>query len=376
MITLRYKPLKSGNFSLYFDKYSTDSNGFKKRQYEFLNLQVSKDYSKTKNILASDKETMLLAEDIRSKRELELVGEIRGVQPRQKATHISLIDYLDETYHKYHDERLRTVIGHLKNFTNGSPVLFSDVTAEWLAEFNSYLISHVSQNGSFSYLKILKARLNDAFKANLIARNPFDKFKLPTLQESQRTTLDIAEVKQLVATPFDSHPHVRWAFLFSCFTGLRISDLKELRWDNIIEEPVDGSMQYIMQIRTVKMQHETGKLLRVPLTDSAVKLLEIMKTEPNLSGKIFEKLPTERNARNLLKLWAAKAGLKKDIHFHVGRHSFATICLTSGIDIYTVSKLLGHTDISTTEIYAKIVDEKKRREIMKLPVLNKFKENI
>jgi integrase len=370
MITLRYKPLKSGNYSLYFDIYSSDSNGFKKRQYEFLNLQVAKDYSKIKNILTSDRDTMLLVEDIRSKRELELVGEIRGVKPRQRATHKSLIDYLDEMYYKNHDGGLQTLIFHLKNFTCGSPVLFSDVTADWLAEFNDYLITHVSQNGSYGYLKTLKARLNDAFREDLITRNPFEKFKLPTLQEPERITLDSEEVKTLVKTPFESHPHLRWAFLYSCFTGLRISDLKELRWDNIIEEQTEvGTIEYIMQIRPVKNQKESGKLLRVPLTGSACKVLEELKMETNLSGKIFEKLPSERNGRNLLKLWSAKAGLKKDIHFHVGRHTFATICLTSGIDIYTVSKLLGHTDISTTEIYAKIIDEKKRKEILKLPVL-------
>ena len=370
MITLRYKPLKSGNYSLYFDIYSSDSNGFKKRQYEFLNLRVAKDYSKIKNILAGDKDTMLLVEDIRSKRELELVGEIRGVKPRQKATHISLIDYLDETYHKYHDERLRTVILHLKNFTRGNPVLFSDVTADWLAGLNDYLVTHVSQNASFSYLKILKARLNDAFREDLITRNPFEKFKLPTLHETQRITLDSEEVRTLVKTSLESHPHLRWAFLYSCFTGLRISDLQELRWDNIIEEQTgDGVIEYIMQIRPVKNQKESGKLLRVPLTDSACKVLGELRKETNLSGKIFERLPSERNGGDLLKLWAARAGLKKDIHFHVGRHTFATICLTSGIDIYTVSKLLGHTDISTTEIYAKIIDEKKRKEILKLPVL-------
>jgi integrase len=313
---------------------------------------------------------MLLVEDIRSKRELELVGEIRGVKPRQRATHKSLIDYLDEMYYKNHDGGLQTLIFHLKNFTCGSPVLFSDVTADWLAEFNDYLITHVSQNGSYGYLKTLKARLNDAFREDLITRNPFEKFKLPTLQEPERITLDSEEVKTLVKTPFESHPHLRLAFLFSCFTGLRISDLKELRWDDIKEEQTSTEeLERYMQIRPAKMQKLTGKILRVPLTDSACKVLDVIKEEPNLSGKIFERLPSERNARNLLKLWGAKSGVKKDIHFHAARHSFATICLTSGMDIYTVSKLLGHSDIATTEIYAKIIDEKKRKEILKLPVL-------
>jgi integrase len=244
------------------------------------------------------------------------------------------------------------------------------VTPEWLDEFNSYLLLRVSNNGSLSYLSILRARLNDAYIEDLISRNPFKKYKLPTKHEIPRVTLEIDEVTMLVKTPFDSHPHLRLAFLFSCFTGLRISDLKELRWDDIKEEQTTiEELELYMQIRPAKMQKQTGKILRVPLTDSACKVLDEVKTEPNLSGKIFERLPSERNARNLLKLWGAKSGVKKDIHFHAARHSFATICLTSGMDIYTVSKLLGHSDIATTEIYAKIIDEKKRKEILKLPVL-------
>ena len=176
------------------------------------------------------------------------------------------------------------------------------------------------------------------YKENLISRNPFSKFKLPTKHEIPRLTLDIEEVSRLVKTPFESHPHLRLAFLFSCFTGLRISDLKELRWSNIIEEQTpQGELERYMQIRPVKLQNQTGKLLRVPLTDSACKVLEILQAEPNVSGKIFELLPSERNACNLLKLWGAKAGLQKEIHFHAARHSFATICLTSGMDITSVS---------------------------------------
>lgn len=370
MIKLRYKPLSSGDYSLYLDIYSSDTSGHKKRQYEFLSLQVSKDYSKTKNILVTDRETIILAEDIRAKRELALVGEIRGVKPKQTSSHKSLITYLNESYYKFHDERLRTVIQHIKSFTDGQDVLFSEVTPEWLDEFKSYLLLRISNNGCLSYMSILKARLNDAYKENIISRNPFSRIKLPTKHEIPRVTLDIDEVALLVKTPFYSHPHIRLAFLFSCFTGLRVSDLQELRWNNIVEEQtINGEKEQYMQIRPVKMQNLTGKLLRVPLTDSACKVLEVLKAEPNMSGKIFERLPSERNARSLLKLWAAKAGLKKDIHFHAARHSFATICLTSGMDIYTVSKLLGHSKISTTEIYAKIIDEKKRSEVQKLPVL-------
>jgi integrase len=371
MITLRYKPLKSGRYSLYLDIYTSDDKGNKKRQYEFLKRQVSKDYSKVKNILAEDKTTLDIAEEIRRKRELEVTGEINGIKTRLSYNNYhSVTGYLDGVFFKTGNEQIKTLLYHLKRYTDNEGVSFRELDTVWLNEFNDYLVKNVSQNTAVNYMKIFRARVKDAFRQDIITKNPFDKFEMSRKLESERTTLDTAEVEKLIDTPFPSHPHLRLGFLFSCFTGLRASDIYALRWQDVLKEnDAEGNLFYQLDIRPIKTRKSTGKILKTPLTHAAVEVLEELENERGIDDKVFGKLPSNRNARDLLKLWAARAGIKKNVYFHAARHTFATLSLTYGMDIYSVSKLLGHTDIRNTEIYAKIVDEKKRTEIQKLPVL-------
>lgn len=371
MIKLRYKPLKTGKYSIYLDIYSADEQGNRKRQYEFLKLQVSKDYSKIKNVLTEDRNYVDLAEGIRSKRELELVGDIKGLKVRQKTTLLSFKDFLTKYQRKNNDFRIKSLQFHLNNFTQASDLLFVDITTEWLIRFQEYLSLVVSHNTVYNYLKMLRARLNDALRQDIITINPFDKFEMPRCYEVKRTTLDYEEVQKLIDTPFPSHPHVRLAFLFSCYTGLRVSDVENLKWKDITEVKDKKASETIhyLSIMPVKTKNTSGKILQVPITDSAIAILKDIKNEKSKSEKVFYNLPTGRNTRNLIKIWGAKAGIKKNMHFHIARHTFATISLTYGIDIYTVSKLLGHQSLRNTEVYAKIVDEKKRLEIQKLPLL-------
>ena len=370
MIQLRYKNLKSGKYSLYLDIFSKDDQGNQKRQYEFLKLYTKKDYSKLKNIIADDRNIVDLAEDIRKKREMELAGEIKGLRTKQRTTHQSALEYIRNYQKKTGDTHATSLLYHLNLFTEGQDIRFMDITPEWLTRFLEYFSTRVSHNTGKNYLKMLRARIMDAYRQDIININPFEKFDMPHELETRRTTLDAEEVKQLVATPFPSHPHVRLVFLFSCFTGLRVSDCEALQWSDISEETdPKGKRVHFLNIRPIKTQTTSGKILKVPLTESALAVLDEVRKEKNQSETVFCDFPTPRNARNLLKLWAARAKIKKNVHFHVARHSFATISLTYGMDIYTVSKLLGHVNLRHTEIYAKIVDEKKRHEIQKLPTL-------
>jgi integrase len=371
MITLRYKKLKTGKYSLYLDIYTTDDKGNPMRQYEFLKLQVSKDYSKIKNILSEDRENMDLATEIHRKRELEIIGELNGVKARLGYKgHLPVITYLESILQKTGNQRIKTLLYHLKHYMDNEKLTFGELDTTWLCEFKDYLVTNVSQNATVNYLKMFRARVKDAFRQDVITKNPFDKFEMPRELESERTTLDATEVEKLIATPFPSHPHLRLGFLFSCFTGLRVSDIYALRWQDVLKEKdAEGTPVYYLNIRPIKTQKSSGKIVKLPLTRAAVEVLEEMETGRGLDDKVFDKLPTDRNARNLLKLWVARAGIKKNVYFHAARHTFATLSLTYGMDIYSVSKLLGHTDIRNTEIYAKIVDEKKRQEIQKLPVL-------
>ncbi|HEY4784967.1 MAG TPA: phage integrase SAM-like domain-containing protein, partial [Bacteroidales bacterium] len=162
MITLRYKKLKTGKYSLYLDIYTTDDKGNKKRQYEFLKLQVSKDYNKIKNILLDDRDNMDLAEDIRRKRELEVTGELRGVKARMGYSgHLSVTEYLESVYYKTGNERIKTLLYHLKRYTDSEKLFFNDVDTVWLNEFKDYLVTTVSQNAAVNYMKLFRARVKD-----------------------------------------------------------------------------------------------------------------------------------------------------------------------------------------------------------------------
>jgi len=369
MIQLRYKPLKSGKYSLYLDIYSNDKSGNQRREYEFLKLYVSKDYSKIKNIASEDKDSMQKAEYILKARSLEVSGEINGLKVRQKGSGESLTGYLDALYNRYGDRHVLTLINTIKEYVGKKDILFSAITPSWLDDFKEHLLRNVSQNTANGYLSLLRAKV---IQAEEVDKGVFTKFKMPQMQETTPTTLEAWEVEALARTPYPQHPHLRLAFLFSCFTGLRKSDIYNLLWSEISHDRgKSGAECYYMNLKPLKTQKTTGKILKVPLTSAAIAILEELKKEGVKSGKVFDRLPSDRNACTLLKIWAAKAGIKKNVHFHAGRHSFATIGLTYGIDIYSVSKLLGHSNVRTTERYAKMVDEKKRVEVKKLPTLSK-----
>ena len=153
----------------------------------------------------------------------------------------------------------------------------------------------------------------------------------------------------MIATPFFNEP-VRRAYLFSCFCGLRISDIRKLRWRDI---STSGGQWHVSVVMT-----KTSNPVYIPLSSQAVKWL------PEHEGYapedlVFKGLPNEGNLCVNLRNWAEKAGVKKNVTFHTARHTCAVILLTLGADIYTVSKILGHRSVRATQVYARIVDRKK-----------------
>lgn len=370
MITLRYKPLKSGKYSLYLDVFTTDSNGNRDRHFEFLKLYTLKDYRKVKNIVQEDRNTVDLAESIKRKRELELIGELNGLQVNQKTTNRSLLEYLDSYYRKTGNKTTRSITNNIMKFVGGAEPSLSDVTPEWLQQWCEFMETTVTKNSAHEYLSVLRTRLNEAVRQKIISKSPFKRFDMPRKSETKKTTMELDEVQKLIDTPLPEYPHIRYAFLFSCFSGLRISDCLALTWDEIISETdEEGRNVFFLLLHPLKTLNTSGKLLKVPLTESAVLVLNEIRDENNFSKKVFCRLPKHTVIGYKLTEWAAVAGIEKHMHFHVARHTFATLCLTYGMDIYTVSKLLGHVRLKDTEIYAKIVDEKKRMEVKKLPTL-------
>jgi len=194
--------------------------------------------------------------------------------------------------------------------------------------------------------------LNHAVKHNILIKNPA-RFVSTPKKRIDREYLLIDEIKLLVSTE-SYHPHITNAFLFSCFTGLRISDIRNLTWDNI----KNYKLEYV--------QKKTGIAQKIKISKSALDLL-IEQKKITKGIRVFEVPRSDSNSNKHLKEWVKRAGIKKHITFHCSRHTFATLCLTSDIDLYTVSKLLGHTDIKNTQIYGKLIDKKKDEAIDKLP---------
>ena len=183
------------------------------------------------------------------------------------------------------------------------------------------------------------------FKPILMQRsNPIEQ------KESIRAVLTIEEINKLVKT--DCHnPVLKRAALFSCLTGLRFSDILKLTWNEIEFIPDKG---YILKYR----QKKTDSPEVLPISEQAVSLCG-KRMEP--SAKVFDGLTYSAYENKHLYQWLAAAGITKDISFHNFRHSFATLQISEGTDIYTVSKMLGHKNISTTQIYSKVVDDMKRK---------------
>ena len=175
----------------------------------------------------------------------------------------------------------------------------------------------------------------------------FGRVKKP---ESKRQFLTIEEVKLLIATECRNKT-VKQAYLFSCYCGLRLSGMETLCWKDIICN--DG--RYM--IATV--QQKTSTPIYTPLSQNAVKWLPERKPDNNDETLVFAELPSRPTTNKILKQWVEKAGIDKKITYHTSRHTFGTMMMTVGADLYTTCKLMGHADVRTTQIYAKIVDSKK-----------------
>jgi integrase len=233
-------------------------------------------------------------------------------------------------------------------------------------EYTTSKGTRLSQKTCFDILGELRTALNVAIREELIEVNPItlisssEKFK-PI--EHMREYLTIEELKQLIATPC-KHEVVKNAFLFACNCGLRLGDVASLTWDDIKR---DGE-HWTIATRVAKTQ----RLIYNPLPAQALKWLPKRGRGAKRDSKVFQGLHPETVNTHISK-WASDAGItNKNVTFHVSRHTYATTLLTLGADIYTVSKLLGHTSIRHTQRYAKIVNKLKDDAVAKLDNLDEI----
>jgi integrase len=268
---------------------------------------------------------------------------------------------------------------NLKKFAGKQPVPFTKVNSMWLKEFEKYMLKHISNNTTINYFKAITGALNEAVAEKIINRNPWhdiSRSKRLKMKDVFRSSFTIEQLQLLANTPTKINKQYKQAYFFSCFTGLRWSDINPLRWDEIISKEIDGETNYFLYFQ----QEKTEAIEYLPMSDNAIDIFKERKRESINEVKspyVFPQIKDTGDKRNsysrvshALKMWAKKAGIDpKKLHFHSGRHSFATNVLESSADgdLYTVSKLLGHKSITTTQIYAKVRDNRKQNAVKALP---------
>ena len=382
-VRIRFKQLSNGNQSIYLEYYTGDVIRKEnyvggKRKYEFLKLYLIPE--RTREDKAKNEATLALAKAIQSKRIVEVQNDAHGFKNTNKSR-VNLLDYLENIGKQSAEQGsrnyARTVLNTVRalKLFRGDYIAFRDVDKEFLSEFTDYLRQmpkaskygvlktggRLSNNSVVSYYGTLRTAINRAYKEGIITVNPTKEFDFASKvrqEPSRREYLTIDELKTLINTEC-RHEIVKRAFLFSCLCGLRVSDIRKLRWCDLQRSGGRVRIEITMQ--------KTKEPLYLPISDEALKWLP-ERGEANDGNFIFP-LTHEGTVNDTLQHWAKVAGITKHISFHVARHTHATMMLTLGADLYTVSKLLGHKNIATTQIYAKIVDKKKEEAIGLIPNL-------
>lgn len=363
-VRLRQRVMATGNVSLYLDIYI---NG--KRSYEYLHLYLVPEKNKADK--AKNKETLQFAEAIKAKRIVELRNKEYGFKNHEEKN-VFFFDYFLSLTEKKNGSR-RTgdkanwyaCYHHLRIFEKNERITLADITPLWIEKFKEYLdkdatlISNndkrLSHNTKGAYFNKLKNCINNAFDDEIISSNPMQKIKGFKDEESMRMYLTLDEVKKLAKTDC-MKPRIKDMFLFSCLTGLRWSDVIQIQWGDVQKQ---GNYTRII----FRQQKTKGQEYLDINTEASLLMGE--RKEPN--ENVFTPACSALYANIVIKKWVKAAGIEKKITFHCARHTFATLMLDLGTDIYTVSKLLGHSNIATTQIYAKVLDKNKQKAVSNIP---------
>lgn len=362
-VKLRQRLLKTGNTSLYLDIYVKG-----RRKCEHLNLYLIPERSREDK--AKNRETLRLADAIRAKRVVEVQNDRYGFE-RSKQSELKFLDYFQSVMQRKlkegamrQDLHWRSTLVHLSEYCLPTMTM-QDVTKEFIQGFREYLMNNarnrktgapLAQYSQMAYFSCFRACINQAYRDEIITSNPNVQVTRINAEEVERNYLTLEELRTMAATPFDENDTFRRAFLFSCLTGLRKSDVHRLRWGDVHQQ---GEFT-----RIIFRQKKTRGQEYIDINPQAA---ELMGTRRGDNDAVFANFRENGNDRRYLTKWLARAGITKKITFHCARHTFAVMMIDLGADIYTVSKLLGHRSIKTTQIYAKILDKKKQAAAMMIP---------
>lgn len=338
--------MPSGNISLYLDIYHKGV-----RTYEYLRLYLSP--GKDRDVKEKNRETMMLAEAICAKRLVEVRNGQYGFKTTQAVSLREYVQRIIEAKNGSTKRRYTALSNILAGYCRPSMML-TDITPAWFTGFLAHLGKQgYARNTLAVYVATMRYIVNQAHREGLLPTNPIANIKGVGYEETNRTYLTIEEVRKLVKTPCDNEVTKR-AFLFGCLTGLRHCDIRSLTWADVHEQ--DGYTRIIFRQRKTHGQE---------YLDISEQAATLMGERGSDDAPVFP-LMSWNAVRLHLKEWVKRAKISKHVTFHASRHTFAVMML-SVTDIYTVSKLLGHRELSTTQVYAKVLDKAKREAVDNMP---------
>lgn len=375
-VRIRYRKTSEG-YTAYLDIYQ-----FGKRSYQYPRITLSSDYShplldnegkviidtngkkKFPKPTPEDKVKLEILDKLRLQRELE-IKNLEYNFADANLVHANFLEYAFAQTEGKSKAHYSYCIWKKLGECFGAVIPIKSIGVTMVRKFLDYLksLGTLNENTRNTYYNALVALLNKAKRDRLIPENPCDmlsRTEKPKLIEGNRCYLTFEELESLNAlAPLQYNHQIKEAFLFDCLTGLRFSDLIKIRYQDI----VDGVLRY-RQKKSVRDFHY------LPLSEQAQAILSTLDEDPKKEYCFWQlrKISVSTSLKVLHK-WISKSIIRKHVTWHVGRHTFATMLLTFGNDIYTVSKLLGHGSVKITERYGKIINQKKIEAVNSIPTL-------
>lgn len=330
----------------------------KKQWRESTGLTVSTDKGQNREI-------MKLAEVLRSKREAQMVCAVNGLADNTRGQML-LSQYITDMVKDKMDtakKQMLKVLPYINKY--GADVKINAINRKYVEDVKTQFLREKnlkSENTKSLYFCLFKNAIHCAVREGLLPTDPTDGVQGIKTHDGNRQYLTADEINTLYKTKIKMGRYrddIRAAFLLAILTGLRISDLRALRWHNINAD--------VPQI--VKQQKKTNEYVYIPIQSAVLDAIGYDDGLPK-DEFVFPRLAAAADiahTNRYIKAWAEAAGIRKVVTWHVARHTYATLLIESGADIYTVQRLLGHTNVSTTQKYAKVSDKKKTAAVAALP---------
>ena len=373
-ISLKQKTLKDGRISLYIEYYKGSSTNLEGkrihlRDFEYLKMYLYSEPKSTKE-RNENKETLALADNVLTIRKTEYIQGKYDLKDTIKSKRLFLNFFADLTEEKQKQDSSNnygnwfSTLQHLKKVVSKN-MTFDEVDENFIKKVRKYFENDaltksdlsLSQNSKYSYFNKFKAALRNAFDEGYLTVNYAAKIKSFEQAESQREYLTFEELQSLAKAEC-KYPVLKKAFLFSCLSGLRWSDINTLLWSEVRDEGEFTKINF--------RQEKTDGVEYLYISKQA---RELLGERQDPQDRVFRGLKYGMTYNTEIIRWCNRAAVPKHITFHSARHTNAVLLLENGADIYTVSKRLGHREIRTTAIYAKIVDKKMKEAAEMIPNL-------